>query len=264
MIQIQLEGEDYGPATKFLPIIKEFHSTKINKTKSQLIMICDDDYYYHPHTVFTLNAYSVKYPNSIVGLRGWRSKKFYSFFERQNLYHLAFFHFLVRKDFIWGVRLWHEKAYHIVESHHLSEIYRVGVVTANYGYLIRPSFFDSHIYLDFNQVPDDIRHVDDIWLSGQASRQNIPRFIVPSCCPHISITRTHALQERLGRHQMTRFSTNHHALQWFNQSWEKDLWYKFHGVNRPKYRNWWTMLHRESVSVLLKLRFIGYFGFVYV
>ena len=70
LVKIQFEQEDYGPATKFLPIIKEFES------KTQPIMICDDDQYYHPYTLSALIEYSTKYKNSIVGLRGWRGKVF--------------------------------------------------------------------------------------------------------------------------------------------------------------------------------------------
>ncbi|CAF3711648.1 unnamed protein product [Rotaria sp. Silwood1] len=66
LVQIRWEEEDYGPTMKFLPIIKEFQS------KSQAIMICDDDQYYHPYTLATLNKYSTKYENSIIGFRGWR------------------------------------------------------------------------------------------------------------------------------------------------------------------------------------------------
>ena len=76
LVQIRLEKEDYGPATKFLPILKEFHTMATNVSKTQAIMICDDDHYYHPHTIATLIKYSDKYKNSIVGLRGWRSKNF--------------------------------------------------------------------------------------------------------------------------------------------------------------------------------------------
>jgi hypothetical protein len=138
----------------------------------------------------------------------------------------------------------------------------VGILTANYAYLIRPSFFDYHMYLDFNQVSDDIRHVDDIWLNGQASKQNIPRYVVPSCCSHISVTRTHALEEYLQKNKMNRRSANNHALQWFNGSWEKDLWYRFNGENRPKYRNWWLAIYREWTDLILKLKFTVYFGFI--
>jgi len=74
LVQIRLEEQDYGPATKYLPIIKEYHLITPNISISQAIMICDDDHYYHPYTIDTLNKYSNKYKNSIVGLRGWRSK----------------------------------------------------------------------------------------------------------------------------------------------------------------------------------------------
>ncbi|UJR37019.1 hypothetical protein I4U23_029726 [Adineta vaga] len=232
LVQIRLEDENYGPATKFIPIIQEFNK------KSQPLMICDDDQYYHPYTLATLYKYSNQYPNSILGFRGWR----------------------VRKDLIWGVGGKYEMAYHIIESSYLSEIYRVGVVTANDAYLIRPSFFDSQIYQDFSDVPDDIRHVDDIWLNGQASKRNISRYVIPSCCSHITVTRTHALEEYLARNRMNRFSANNHALQWFGNSWEQDLWYKFNGENAPKYRNWLVMIYREWVSLILKLKFIIYFG----
>ncbi|CAF4070079.1 unnamed protein product [Rotaria sp. Silwood2] len=256
LVRILLEREDYGPATKFLPIIKEFQST------SQAIMVCDDDFYYHPFTVATLDEYSNKFPNSIIGFRGWRGKK--NFFQKDSVnkqdYLVICFNFLVREDLIWGVGGKYEMAYHIIQSHYISEVYRVGVVTANSAYLIRPLFFDNHIYLYFNQVPNDIRRVDDIWLNGQASIRNIARYVIPSCCPHIGVTHTHVLEEYLGKNNMSRISANNHALQWFSGNWEQNLWYKFNGENAPKYRNWWIMIYREWISMMLYFKFIIYFG----
>lgn len=153
-------------------------------------------------------------------------------------------------------------AYHIIESYFISEVYRVGVVTANAAYLIRPFFFDPSLHIEFNQAPNDIRHVDDIWLSGQASKQNVPRYVVPSCCAHIGITRTHVLEGYLTKNKMSRLSANNHALQWFNQSWEKDLWYRYNGANAPKYRSWRSIIYREWISLLLQFKFIMYFGFI--
>ncbi|CAF1233252.1 unnamed protein product [Rotaria magnacalcarata] len=232
LVQIRLEEEDYGPATKFLSIIKEFYS------KSQTVMICDDDYYYHPFTLSTLMEYSHQFPNSIIGLRGWR----------------------IRDDLTWGVAGKYEMAYHIIESYFISEVYRVGIITANAAYLIRPSFFNTDIYADFNQVPNDIRHVDDIWLSGHASKRNIARYVVPSCCSHIDLTRTHALEEYLVKNKMSRWSANNRALQLFNRSWENYLWYRFNGENAPEYRSWRVLFYREWISLLLKLKFNVYFG----
>ncbi len=81
LVQIRLEEQDYGPATKFLPILKEFHSLTSNASQSQAIIICDDDHYYHPYTISTLDEYSTEYKNSIVGLRGWRSKSINVIFD---------------------------------------------------------------------------------------------------------------------------------------------------------------------------------------
>ena len=153
-------------------------------------------------------------------------------------------------------------ARHIIESSYLSHFYRVGVLTANFAYLIRPSFFDAQVYLDFNHVPDDIRHVDDIWLNGQAAKRNIARYVIPSCCSHISVTRTHALEEYLVKNRMNRLAANNHALQWFSMNWERDLWYRFHGQNAPDYRSWWTAIYREWMTIILNLKFIVYFGFI--
>lgn len=178
------------------------------------------------------------------------------------LFQKSFLNFLVREDLIWGVGGKYEIAYHIVESHYLSKIYRVGVLTANYAYLIRPIFFDSHIYLDFNEIPNDIRRVDDIWINGQASKRNISRYVVPSCCSHISVTRTHVLEEYLIKNRMDRFTANNHALEWFRNYWEKDLWYRFNGENGPKYRHWWILIYREWINIILKLKFIVHFGFL--
>lgn len=73
LVQIKFETNDYGPATKYLPILQEFHSKK--SLQSQKILILDDDHYYHPYTIATLDQYSNQYPNSVLGFRGWRSRK---------------------------------------------------------------------------------------------------------------------------------------------------------------------------------------------
>lgn len=73
LVQIRWEEEDYGPATKFLPIIKEFHSASASLSKTQAIIVCDDDHYYHPQMIATLVTHSNRNPRSLIGLRGWRS-----------------------------------------------------------------------------------------------------------------------------------------------------------------------------------------------
>ncbi len=86
--------------------------------------------------------------------------------------------------------------------------------------------------------------------------------MIPACCSSISVTQTHELENYLITHQMSRGSANDHALKWFNQTWEKDLWYKFNGVNHPKYLNLWTKIYRKWISGIFRVKFIFYFGFI--
>ena len=59
---------DVGPATKYLPVIKNF------KHLHQFIMVCDDDHYYHTSLAFQLNSALIQ-NLGIVGARGWRLTK---------------------------------------------------------------------------------------------------------------------------------------------------------------------------------------------
>jgi hypothetical protein len=169
-------------------------------------------------------------------------------------------YFSVREDLIWGTSDPFEKSIHIVESQYLSEVYRVGIVTANSAYLIRPLFFDSTMAQDFAITPEDIRHVDDIWLNGQAAKRNIARYVVPSCCKHIDVTQTHALETYLVEHNMNRSWANTHALHWFDKYWEHNLWYRFNGVNSPVYRSWSTSIIRRLIDTIFTVKFLLSFG----
>ncbi len=61
---------------------------------------------------------------------------------------------------------------------------------------------------------------------------------------------------------MTRSAANGHALEWFKTTWEKDLWYRFNGRNHPKYPNPLIKIYREWISIILRLKFIIYCGFI--
>jgi hypothetical protein len=74
LVRIHWIDDDYGPATKYLPIIREYHSATTRLSQDQTIIICDDDHYYHPHVIETLDRYGTIYNTSIVGLRGWRGE----------------------------------------------------------------------------------------------------------------------------------------------------------------------------------------------
>ena len=260
IVRLKYVENDDGPATKFLPILREFHSDRKRFSQDQPIVICDDDHIYQPNLLSTLDRYSKVYPNEILGFRGWRSE------TNSNSSFLFFsfkFSFLVRDDLRWGVSDSIEYSFHVVLSHFIRKMYRVGVITANSAYLIRPRFFDEKIYSNFSQIHDEIRHVDDIWLNGHAARRNISRFVVPSLCPSLSVTRTHELENFFEKHQTTRSAANDRALRSFENVWEKTLSYRFHGENHPTYRFWFQTIFRESFCAMWKLQLILQFGKVF-
>jgi hypothetical protein len=152
--------------------------------------------------------------------------------------------------------------YHVIHSYRIAQVYRVGVTTANSAYLIRPSFFDSHIYLDFDQAPADARRVDDIWMNGYAAKRNIARYVVPSCCPPIGVFRTDALEAYLRGHGMSRATANNRALKMFKTYWEQNLWFQYSGVNAPPSYSWLTGMNRKWNTRIQKMRFIRRFGHI--
>ena len=171
---------------------------------------------------------------------------------------------LVREDLGYGVRDGENPStHHVVRSANLAEPYGVGILTANHGYLLRPSFFSSQLYDEFPRAPLDVQHVDDIWINGHAARRNVSRYVVPSCCSPISVLSRHVLAEHLSQHQFSRVTANEHALQLFGQYWDKDIWYRFGRGAKPIYRSWVTTINREWIGLIQWVKFVLYFGFVY-
>ncbi|GAA5867947.1 hypothetical protein JCM8547_003421 [Rhodosporidiobolus lusitaniae] len=198
--------EDEGPATKFYPSIRAaFELAKAENDLSPLlspIVVVDDDHLYSPVLVETLvRAWEERGREAAVALRGWR----------------------VRRDLRWGVGGgWEEVRRHVVEGWRVSRGYRVGVITANEGYLITPSFFLSpslrfssfslssslspsqklsllpspsslpFFFPPSSSAPESLHLVDDILLSGSLAQSLIPRFVVPLCAepgpPSVDIT----------------------------------------------------------------------------
>ncbi|CAF0897982.1 unnamed protein product [Didymodactylos carnosus] len=215
---------DRGPATKFMSILEEYD--KSNRSSStQLIFVCDDDHYYQPHMLATLLFYNRLFKNDTIGFRGWR----------------------IRDDLIWGVIGKPEGYYHIIDSSNILQPYRVGIVTANWGYLIQPKFFDKHIYSDYNDLTERISLVDDIWINAHLARRHIARYVVPSCCYHLSITKLRVLDTKLSNKQLSRAQANNNALKYFRQYWEKNLYYKFDGINHPVYAQWYKQVYKTII-----------------
>ena len=185
--------------------------------------ISDDDHSYSPDLLHTLLQYSLhpSYSNASVGLRGWR----------------------VRQDLIWGVSP-DEAQDHIAEGWMLASPYRVGVLTANEGYLIYPRFFGTAEtsprqmgwLLDTKMLLSTSAHlVDDIWMAGHLCARSIPRYVVPllsrtstisfrgaPAIPSIDVTRFHTLEAHIVSEGTTRGDANTQTIRTFAEEFRRE------------------------------------------
>jgi len=225
--------EDIGPSTKFVYAIKEMLETG---RLDQPIVVVDDDHSYSPSLVSSLVAWASipELQDAAVGLRGWR----------------------LRRDLHWGVPQ-EEVAGYVQEGYTLAQPYRVSVLTANEGYLIRPQAFlaasarniaasgfsttssSQHVpILDVERMSETFAHlVDDIWMAGHLCTSGIPRYVVPllpapgvfnggSATPSIDVTKTHTLMGHFHKDGTSRAQANDETLAMFADCWNREaLWY---------------------------------------
>jgi hypothetical protein len=130
--------KDVGPATKLLPIVH--HLLSIGRI-DQPILVSDDDHYYAPNWASNIYQQHLKTPDKMLGLRGWR----------------------VNKDFKWGVNA-KEYDWHVLVGWNLWHRYRVGVVTANSGYMVTPRMFVPNEQIE--KFEGGLEHLLERW-SGE-------------------------------------------------------------------------------------------------
>ncbi|KAJ3054358.1 hypothetical protein HK097_002022 [Rhizophlyctis rosea] len=203
LIQL-VPAPDVGPATKFIHVLRFYMANKGTEmptrnnrttTKEPAIIICDDDHLYSPVWIETLLRYHQQKPNAAIGFRGWR----------------------VREDLKWGV-MPNEYAHHVIFGEDLSSPYRVGVLTANEGYLVLPSFFKTPEILDFSVAPENAKWVDDIWMNGHLAKQKIHRYVIPTSEASLDITQYHTLESGMDGAHTTRAESNDQMLNYFGSS----------------------------------------------
>ncbi|KAM0748717.1 hypothetical protein T439DRAFT_316647 [Meredithblackwellia eburnea MCA 4105] len=218
--------DDIGPATKLLPLLESI----INAAREEggkadepildeRIVVLDDDHAYSPQLLETLvNSFEELGGDKVVAMRGWR----------------------VRRELEWGVagdQLWR----HVVEGTKIRKPYRVGVVTANEGYLVLPRFFlppqstadqksqtipQSVPILDYSKAPESAHLVDDIWISHHLSLARVPRYVVPLApsFPSLDLTdyvpNNHPLEHHMSSHSVSRGDANTQVLLWGRGVWE--------------------------------------------
>ena len=177
---------DWGPATKFIPIVREELAAGRGNT---LIMVMDDDRIYPRDALETYLHYSEQLPEAALCFRGaamprsldWRDAK-------------------------------------MIRASELREPRPAAVITGCGSYLIQPSFFDESLW-DYSQAPQGAFYMDDIWISGCLTRRNVKRYVVPASAMMRSVFRQ---RRTLSLHDVPegRQYNNNETIAFFGDSWD--------------------------------------------
>ena len=146
-VQILRSGHDWGPATKFIPVIQR----ELERGKEDtLIVVVDDDRIYPRDALETYAHYSRELPDAALCFRGAA----------------------MPRSFDW------RKA-RMIHGNRLREPKRVAVITGCGSYLIKPGFFDATLW-NYGGAPGAAFYMDDIWISGSLDRRGVKKYVVPS------------------------------------------------------------------------------------
>jgi hypothetical protein len=137
-----LHCEDEGPASKLLAVLR--------LEPNAAIIVADDDIIYPNDFIANLLAAHRANPRAAVGWRGWQLS------QASDPRHF-------RHIFATGIKL----------------PTPVDVILGTWGYLIPPMAFDNAIF-DIDAFPEELRWVDDVWISGNLARRGVQRLVVPA------------------------------------------------------------------------------------
>ena len=177
---------DWGPATKFIPIVREELAAGRGNT---LVMVVDDDRVYPRDALETYLHYNEQLPDAALCFRGaamppnldWRNAK-------------------------------------MIRANELREPQPAAVITGCGSYLIQPRFFDESLW-DYSQAPQGAFYMDDIWISGCLTRRNVKRYVVPASAMMRSVFRQ---RRTLSLHDVPdgRQYYNNETIAFFGKTWD--------------------------------------------
>ena len=155
---------DFGPATKILPAIKDFQGKDVQ------ILFCDDDLIYHQN-----------WAKKLFDIQEVRKNEAIATYGRNISGNLVGISHLPKQPNAKSIRIEWDLPYRIKRLFHkilktphplLRPIIKSGYVDMLFGVggvVVKPSFFDDEAF----NIPDEAWSVDDVWLSAQLARQNI-------------------------------------------------------------------------------------------
>jgi Glycosyl transferase family 2 len=185
-LRILRSERDWGPATKFVPIIQRELAAARGDT---LIMVVDDDRVYPRDALATYLHYSAQLPDAVLCFRGAA----------------------IPRNFDWRDAT-------MIKGNQLREPDRVAVITGCGSYLIQPRFFDESLW-DYSKAPQAAFYMDDIWISGCLARRKVKRYVVPTSAMMRSVWRQ---RRTLSLHDVPngRQQNNNETIAFFRDSWD--------------------------------------------
>jgi hypothetical protein len=173
--------EDLGPLTKVAFAVEEF------KGQDVLILACDDDMSYEPTWVERFVQDYVKNPNVCLVQSGGFLKQFSStrrtFCAKPRAKYKGFYYRLRR---LLSLGTWKPRSPFVTSGF-------VDIGEGWAGFLLNPDWFDA----EFKAVPDEIRLVDDIWISAYLLSRGIRIWLIKNALRPLTseVAQTDALNQ---------------------------------------------------------------------
>lgn len=146
-VRILREERDWGPATKFIPTIRD--EIAVGRWDT-LIVVIDDDRIYPRDAFETYLHFSAQMPDAALCFRGAAMPRSFDWRDAKMIY---------------GDRI--------------REAQPVAVITGCGSYLVKPRFFDASLW-DYSAAPPAAFYMDDIWISGCLDRRGVKKDVVPA------------------------------------------------------------------------------------
>lgn len=158
-INICLIDKDYGPATKVLPAVNQYQGEDV------AILFCDDDKLYDPTWAQRFLDASFAHPECCIAEEGGDIAHYSSYDFKGSLEPRSSRR---RKDWIYRLR----RAFTLGSWKPRKNIGSgyVDILDGWGGVLVKPTFFTAAAF----DIPEILWMVDDIWLSGQLTLNNVP------------------------------------------------------------------------------------------
>lgn len=177
---------DWGPATKFIPVVREELAVGGRDT---LIMVVDDDRVYPRDALETFLHYNQQLPGAALCFRGAAMPRTLD---------------------------WRDAT--MIKGSELRQPEAVAVITGCGSYLIQPRFFDESLW-DYSRAPQGAFFMDDIWVSGCLTRRKVQRYVIPASAMMQSVRRQ---RRTLSLHDVPngRQHNNNETIAFFEDAWD--------------------------------------------